>query len=177
MWINNAIRDDLKWAADHIENSTGIHLLKSKEWTPEQADVTIYCDACMEGMGFWFPDHSVGYFSPIPFPVPVDIIFYFEALCVAAALEHAHLLAFYGSGMKCGRSRCHRWMVNAAPHQQWMASTARLRPSVLSQFLFNVLIELLAMTIATITKFVNFKTGPTPTNLRSAPGIISLRVL
>jgi len=45
----------------------------------------------MDGMGYWFPDHKVGYFSPVPFSVPSDIIFYFEALCVAAALECAHL--------------------------------------------------------------------------------------
>ena len=91
VWVNNAIRDDLQWAADHIENSTAVHLLKSKFWSPEEADITVYCDACMDGMGFWFPDHRVGYFSPVPFSVPSNIIFYFEALCVAATLECAHL--------------------------------------------------------------------------------------
>src|SRR6266567_6442325 len=91
IWVNNAVWNDLQWAANHVENSTGVHLLKSRCWSAEDADVTIYCDACMDRMGYWFPDHKVSYFSPVPFSVPSDIIFYFEALCVAAALEHAHL--------------------------------------------------------------------------------------
>ncbi|KDR79787.1 hypothetical protein GALMADRAFT_62645 [Galerina marginata CBS 339.88] len=48
-------------------------------------------------MGFWFPDHRVGYYSPVPPAVPVDFIFYYEALCVAAALHRAHLTSPDGS--------------------------------------------------------------------------------
>ncbi|KDR79788.1 hypothetical protein GALMADRAFT_24879, partial [Galerina marginata CBS 339.88] len=34
VWINNVIRDDLNWAADRIENSTGVHLMRSTAWDP-----------------------------------------------------------------------------------------------------------------------------------------------
>jgi hypothetical protein len=43
----------------------------------------------MEGMGFWYPDHSLGYYSPVPEDVPADLIFYYEALCVLSALVHS----------------------------------------------------------------------------------------
>ena len=48
----------------------------------------IYCDACLEGMGFWLPDKCVGYYSPIPESTNDDQIFYFEALCVLSAIHH-----------------------------------------------------------------------------------------
>jgi hypothetical protein len=91
VWVNNAIRDDFNWAANLIERSTGVRLLKSCAWDPSLADVTVYCDACLEGMGFWFPDHRVGYYSPVPLDAPSDSIFFFEALCVVSAVQRAHM--------------------------------------------------------------------------------------
>ena len=38
IYINNAIRDDFLWALTHIENSDGIHLLRSFSWCPSLAD-------------------------------------------------------------------------------------------------------------------------------------------
>jgi hypothetical protein len=97
VWVNNAIRDDFLWAAAHLERSSGVRLLKSTSWDPSLADVTVYCDACLEGLGFWFPDHRVGYYSPVPLGVPVDLIFFFEALSVASAIQRAHLSSPDGS--------------------------------------------------------------------------------
>jgi hypothetical protein len=97
VWVNNAIRDDFNWAADIIERSPGVRLLKSRAWDASLADVTIYCDACLEGMGFWFPDHQVRYYSPVPLGVPSDLIFFYEALCVTCALQRAHLSSPDGS--------------------------------------------------------------------------------
>jgi hypothetical protein len=97
IWVNNAIRDDLSWAADILQDASGVRLLRSTAWDPSLADVTIYCDACLEGMGYWFPDHHVGYFSPTPPSPPVDRIFYYEALCVVAALHRAHRMSPNGS--------------------------------------------------------------------------------
>jgi hypothetical protein len=93
IWVNNLIRDDLRWAANHIKSSSGVYLLRSLDWGLDDSDLTIYCDACMDGMGFWYPDHSVGYYSPTPIGVPTDLIFYYEALCVLSALIHASELS------------------------------------------------------------------------------------
>ncbi|EDR01159.1 uncharacterized protein LACBIDRAFT_312509 [Laccaria bicolor S238N-H82] len=39
-------------------------------------------------MGFWLPDHSVGFYSPVPEVLDKEQIFYFEALSVLSALHH-----------------------------------------------------------------------------------------
>lgn len=86
VYINNAIRDDLTWALTHLKHSDGIHLFKSFSWAPSLADITIFCDACPEGLGFWYPVLKEGYYAPTPVNVPSDVIFYFESLCVLSAL-------------------------------------------------------------------------------------------
>ena len=56
----------------------------------------IYCDVCPDGMGFWYPDLSIGFYSPTPSYKQPDLIFYFEALCVLSALFDAHQHAATG---------------------------------------------------------------------------------
>lgn len=65
-----------------------IHLIQQIRWDASSADFTLYCDACLEGMGFWWPDKCVGFYSPVPDGLDEEQIFYFEALCVLAALNH-----------------------------------------------------------------------------------------
>lgn len=97
IYINNAIRDDLTWALSHIENSDGVHLFKSIFWAPSLADHIIYCDACPEGLGFWYPVSKDAYHAPTPVDVPSNVIFYFESLCVLSALTHVQTKAHQGS--------------------------------------------------------------------------------
>ena len=97
VYINNAIRDDLMWALTHIKNSDGVHLWKSLSWDPASADFVIYCDACPEGMGFWYPVSKDGYYAPTPVNVPTDVIFYFEALCVLSAIVNVQSRASRGA--------------------------------------------------------------------------------
>jgi hypothetical protein len=63
-------------------------LIQQIHWDVSSADFTIYCDACLEGMGFWIPDECVGFYSPVPKQVDSEQIFYFEALCILSALHH-----------------------------------------------------------------------------------------
>ena len=76
------------WVINHIESSNEVHLFISFQWNPSQADFTIYCDACPDGMGFWYPTLKDGYYAPTPVDVPSNVIFYFESLCVLSALEN-----------------------------------------------------------------------------------------
>ncbi|PPQ96749.1 hypothetical protein CVT26_010234 [Gymnopilus dilepis] len=87
--LNNDIREDLSWAAYHIRHSDGIHLLRSREWDPLLADCTIYCDASLSGMGFWYPDSKTGFYASTPDNTPASLIFFFEALTVYCALRNA----------------------------------------------------------------------------------------
>ena len=90
LWVNNNIRDDFSWALKILDTSPGVHLLKSVYWDVDEATLTIYCDACPEGMGFWYPSLNIGFYSPTPHHDNPDLIFYFEALCVHSALFDAH---------------------------------------------------------------------------------------
>ncbi len=87
--LNNAVKDDLSWLADHIEKSDGICCFDALDWDPiVDATVTILCDACLNGMGFWLPKIACGFVCPTPELPDVDeIIFFFEALCVCAAIH------------------------------------------------------------------------------------------
>ena len=53
-------------------------------------DTVIYCDACLEGMGFWYPliPELTAYYLPVLTGAPPQIIFYYEALCILSALLH-----------------------------------------------------------------------------------------
>ena len=86
IWVNNSVRDDFAWAARHVESSSGVHILSSSDWDPSSADFTAYCDACPNGLGFWYPALDVGFHSPTPAHSEMTGIFYFEALCVFCAL-------------------------------------------------------------------------------------------
>ena len=66
IWINNAVREDLRWALEKIEQSRRRYLLHSVAWSSNDATFTLYCDACPTGMGFWYPDLDLAFYSPTP---------------------------------------------------------------------------------------------------------------
>ena len=90
IWVNNSIRDDFTWAVKVLQNYSGVRLLKSIYWGIDEATLTIFCDACPEGMGFWYPDLDIAFYSQTPHHEHPDLIFYFEALCVHSALFDTH---------------------------------------------------------------------------------------
>ena len=90
IWVKNSIRDDFTWAVKVLRRYSGIRLLKSVHWGIDEATLTIFCDACPEGMGFWYPDLGIGFYSQTPSYEHPDLIFYFEALCVHSALFDTH---------------------------------------------------------------------------------------
>jgi hypothetical protein len=98
IWVNNSIREDFLWAIDLLTNSSGILLLKSVHWDIGDATEIIYCDACPEGMGFWYPNLEIAFYLPTPYYENPDLIFYFEALCVHSAIFNAHRRTPLGSG-------------------------------------------------------------------------------
>ena len=89
LYINNSIRSDLLWAVDHLSRLPGTRVLQSLDWDPSTADAIAYCDASLDGLGFWFPGFNTGFYSRLPDDVPTDTIFYFEALSVLSAILHS----------------------------------------------------------------------------------------
>jgi len=95
IFVNSDVRSDLSWAAEHLEQSDGVHLLCSISWSPSEADTTLYCDASLTGMGFWYPELNIAFhasnppnFVPASSPAKERILPY-ECLCVVSALQHA----------------------------------------------------------------------------------------
>jgi len=66
IWVNNEVQQDLNWAMGHMQESLRIRLLTSIFWDSEDVDETIFCDACMLRMGFWFPAQCEGFYVPTP---------------------------------------------------------------------------------------------------------------
>lgn len=54
IWVNNAVHEDLTWATSHLHDSLRVRLLSLVSWDAEDADKTIFCDACPTGLAFWF---------------------------------------------------------------------------------------------------------------------------
>jgi hypothetical protein len=90
--LNNSIRADFAWAARTLDHLNPVFILDSLHWGPEDADLTIFCDACPHGLGFWNPKDKTGFYAASPYENP-PFIFFLEALCVLNALlfssEHA----------------------------------------------------------------------------------------
>ncbi|KAI9063515.1 DNA/RNA polymerase, partial [Trametes sanguinea] len=89
IYINARVTRDLMFVADIFERHGGVHIMKATTWGPRDADLLIFCDACLSGMAFWIPSLSLAFVADCP-PAPAgldDNIFWFEALTVLSALE------------------------------------------------------------------------------------------
>jgi len=86
--INVSIARELHWIADHLDGSSGVHMLASQVWTESDVDITYLSDACPTGMGFWSPKTCEGFQCHVP-PSSPQPIFYFEALALLSAYHHA----------------------------------------------------------------------------------------
>lgn len=76
----------MNYLGHHIAQSTGVHLLENLHWDPSLANITIYCDACLSGMGFYVPHLHLGFCASTVDSGDEEFIFFHEALCVLSAL-------------------------------------------------------------------------------------------
>ncbi|KAI9064555.1 DNA/RNA polymerase [Trametes sanguinea] len=89
IYINARVTRDLLFVANIFEQHGGVHIMKASAWGPNDAELVIFCDACLTGMAFWIPSLSLAFVADCP-PAPPgldDNIFWFEALTVLSALE------------------------------------------------------------------------------------------
>ncbi|PPQ82622.1 hypothetical protein CVT24_005472 [Panaeolus cyanescens] len=85
---NNAVREDLLWASKHVASSSGVLLLRNLHWEPKEADLVLFTDACLKGMGFYAPAQHFGMVAEL-LSTPPGLIFLQEAICVLAAYKWA----------------------------------------------------------------------------------------
>jgi hypothetical protein len=93
VYVNKAIHEDLTWLLKHLGSASGIYVYEALSWDPHTSDLTIYCDACLTGMGFYIPTLALAFHSPVPGDPPPGAIFFFEALAVCSALHWSSTFA------------------------------------------------------------------------------------
>ncbi|KZV98361.1 hypothetical protein EXIGLDRAFT_669524 [Exidia glandulosa HHB12029] len=59
--LNTRVIRDLQWFARTLRSASGVQLLEANHWEPQDADITIYCDASLSGLGFWCPGLRLGF--------------------------------------------------------------------------------------------------------------------
>jgi hypothetical protein len=92
IFVNAEVKRDFIWFADAFRSFSGVRILRSLAWRSGEADLQLYCDASLTGLGFWSPSALHGFTHALPPPASEladHTIFWFEALCVASAIEYA----------------------------------------------------------------------------------------
>jgi hypothetical protein len=93
MWMSKTICRELWWIAQNMQESNGVLMMDSVEWTLDCADLVLFTDACPKGLGFWIPMLALGFQYPVIDGSTHDILFY-ESLAVLSAL--AHVITHFG---------------------------------------------------------------------------------
>src|SRR5882724_11321555 len=78
IYSNRQVISDLHWVADTMD-STGLYYFEAAEWSPLDADIIIYCDASLSGLGFYCPERTIGFHANITDTALTCTIFYNEA--------------------------------------------------------------------------------------------------
>lgn len=88
VWLNNKVKRDLMWFHAFFTRSSGIFLIDSVAWNADEADMTLWGDACPSGLGFFSKDLSVGFTIKPPAELPSEIYF-LEAYTVLCQIHWA----------------------------------------------------------------------------------------
>ena len=89
IWVSKALCRELIWFTNHVKISDGIYIMTSVGWGKNDADFSIFCNACPSGMGFWYPARCLGFVFPLDLMTSSPSIFYFEALTVVSTIYWA----------------------------------------------------------------------------------------
>jgi hypothetical protein len=93
IFVSKAVIKDLDWFLSHVRVSDGVYLFEEVDWDIRRADIVMYSDACLSGLGFFFAHSREGFQCQIPQDPPKDSIYYFEALAVVSAIDAATRLS------------------------------------------------------------------------------------
>jgi len=90
IFLNKQVLGDLRWVAETMESATGLLLYDATEWSHLEADMVIFCDASLLGLGFYCPSLNIAYYVDIMDFTPTCTIFFYETLCILSALTWVH---------------------------------------------------------------------------------------
>jgi len=86
LYLNRMVIHHFLWLAETIESSDGIHMLDSMEWVQTDADLIIYSDTSLSGLGFTAPNMLIGFCTSVPNDSITPTIFFSEALAITSAV-------------------------------------------------------------------------------------------
>src|ERR1700678_3941411 len=86
-FVNKGVIRDLSWFVSEVQISNGVYLFEDINWLAEDAELTAIWDACLSGMGFYFENSQEGFQCVLPYDMPKQTIFYFEALVVVSIVN------------------------------------------------------------------------------------------
>jgi hypothetical protein len=95
MYLNTSIVRELCWLVDLVHSSPPVRIFQTVSWDSHHArdaglhQLDVETDASARGLAYYFPPLALAYFSPLPVAPPSDTIFWFEALAVCSAINHA----------------------------------------------------------------------------------------
>jgi hypothetical protein len=95
IYLNQSITRELHWLVDLIQTSPPVRIFNTISWDTLHAraaslhQLEVQTDASGHGLAYYFPSLALAYFSPLPVTPPADTIFWFEALAVCSAINHA----------------------------------------------------------------------------------------
>jgi hypothetical protein len=89
LWLSKCVICDLLWFEQHFILSTGVSLISSLIWSAAEADLIIYLDVSVAGLGFYIPARHRGYFLDVPLAPATGTIFFTEVLALCATLSMA----------------------------------------------------------------------------------------
>jgi len=108
LYLNRTVIHNFHWLTDTIKDSDGIHILDAIEWDSSDADLIVYSDASLNGLGFCIPDQLLGFCASTPDECPHPTIFYFRSLMIMLAILWAsglspliHCLLIYSDSLDC----------------------------------------------------------------------------
>ena len=74
VYVSKAVVTDLEWFVSHVQKSDGVYLFQDVDWKIKDADVVVYADACLSGIGFFLPHTKEGFQCVVPHDPPKDTI-------------------------------------------------------------------------------------------------------
>lgn len=87
VFVSKGIIQDLDWFLRHVRVAEGLLLLEQLDWGVDEADLTVFCDASLSGLGFFLDGMDYAFQAHVPDTAPRGLILVFEALCICWALH------------------------------------------------------------------------------------------
>ncbi|KAF8700479.1 hypothetical protein AX14_000774 [Amanita brunnescens Koide BX004] len=86
MYLNNTIKLELDWFAQHAERLGGVHVMESIAWEPSQANHVFFCDASPRGLSCFYKQGSTGFRAAAPLKSDISFL---KALSICWAIHLA----------------------------------------------------------------------------------------